>query len=136
VLILPSDFQSDVLSLRALDPLERNKVIIERTKLAIDTVKHISTLATGSIVAITAIVEKAPKPTTMPYLLMAAVVSMMLCILLCAIYLFLLGVPSRWDEAVLRTSSMRAAMQVAAVILYLAFASGLLMLGCFVLSQV
>jgi hypothetical protein len=119
-----------------LDQLERSKIILERTKLAADIVKHISTLATGSIVIVTTFIDKTHKETAKLYLLSFSVECLMLCLILCAVYLFLVGVPSRWDEVVLRTPPVRLVIQIAAALLYLSFAAGLLALGWFALANI
>ena len=45
------------------------KLAIERTKIEIDVVKHLSTLSTGSIVLVTTFLDKLPKPLSEPRLL-------------------------------------------------------------------
>jgi hypothetical protein len=120
----------------AVNELERDKLILERTKLAADTVKHISTLATGSIVLVATFMDKVHKPIVTPNLLTIAIGAFMVCLFFCVIYLFLVGIPSRWDASVLRPKSVRIVMQVAAGILYLTFAMGVIILGFLAIANI
>jgi hypothetical protein len=116
--------------------LEQDKLILERTKLAADIVKHISTLATGSIVLVPTFTDKIHNPILKSSLLVTAIAALMICLLCCVVYLFLVGVPSRWDATVVRPTSVRWGMQCAAGALYVSFAVGVKMLGFFGIANI
>lgn len=61
---------------------------VERLKIRIDTVKHTTTLATGTVVILAGLFDKLPKPLIAPQMLQASFISMSCCILLSFIYLF------------------------------------------------
>jgi hypothetical protein len=74
-------------------------VPLEREKLAADLVKHISTLATGSIVIITTLLDKLPKPIQLGEWLIYTVILFATCTAACVLYMLRLGVVAHWlDE--------------------------------------
>jgi hypothetical protein len=60
----------------------------ERTKLAADLVKHISTLSTGSLVLIATLLDKLPKPLEGRRFLITSII----CFVVCLVCSFLLGI--------------------------------------------
>jgi len=101
-----------------------DKQDFERTKLAIDCVKHITTLATGTIVFSAAIVEKLPKGSRFTGGLFAASLALVVfSLFLCFFYLFVEGIATRG-----RNPNHEKMGQVAFGI-YLSFGTGLMALG-------
>jgi hypothetical protein len=65
---------------------------IERDKLAVDCVKHITTLATASILAMPVILDKFTVKNPDTNLLRSGLVLMVACIAASALYLFFIGI--------------------------------------------
>jgi hypothetical protein len=67
-------------------------VEFERLKLALDSVKHITTLATGVIVLTATFYDKLPKPITFRLSLFLSLSFMLICLAAAFCYLFAAGV--------------------------------------------
>ena len=105
----------------------------ERTKLAIDCVKHITTLATGTIVFSAAIIERLPKPK--PHLMVMFVFSIgltVISLLACFVYLFSVGVMPHWRGH----EPTAEILGKVGVVIYFSFALGLMSLGTYVVFTV
>lgn len=72
-----------------MENLERAKFLLEFRKVGFDVIKHVSTLASGSIVIIIAFLDKIPKPIHHGNLLEAALRCFLGCIVLCVVVLML-----------------------------------------------
>jgi len=71
---------------------ERDRFDFERVKLAVDSIKHITTLATGTLVLLVAFLDKLPKPIIRLNWLIFAVICLLLCLTASFVYLFRIGV--------------------------------------------
>ena len=71
--------------------------LFDRTKLAVDVAKHMSTLATGAVVLLTAFLDKLPRPPVAVGWLIASVIAFAVCVTFCFLYLFFLGIPRHWN---------------------------------------
>lgn len=102
------------------DEIEERKQAFERTKLAHDTVKHITTLATGSIVLIATLMDKIPKPVTNPELMMASILALLLCILFATLFFLLVSIrPHLLAEPETRDRKSEASICLAVYVLFL-----------------
>jgi hypothetical protein len=104
---------------------EENEHPLESLKLSIDTVKHITTLASGTIVFAAAIFDKLPKPTKGLDLLGLCIVFMLLCVLSSTVYLF--------GRTVGKNKIHEIALQHCPVVIYFSFGSAIFNLGAFIL---
>jgi hypothetical protein len=77
---------------------ENDVILSQRIGRAIDVAKHISTLAAGSLVLVATFLDKRPKPVVAAYWLVSSLVCLCMCILACFLYLFLLAIPSNWEQ--------------------------------------
>src|SRR5208283_4662311 len=57
-----------------------NTMDFEQLKLQADTIKHASTMATGTIVILATFMDKLPKPLTDPKALIIAVILLLVCL--------------------------------------------------------
>jgi hypothetical protein len=71
---------------------EPDRFDFERIKLAVDSIKHITTLTTGTLVLLVAFLDKLPKPIIRLNWLIFAVICLLLCLTASFIYLFRIGV--------------------------------------------
>jgi hypothetical protein len=67
----------------------------ERTKIAVDCVKHITTLTTGTILLIAAGIDKVTRPVVGWGWLVASISLMLVCLILCFSFLLDVGVIGR-----------------------------------------
>lgn len=84
------------------DTTEDTHVQVDWVKIQLDIAKHMTTLATGTIVLITTLMDKFPKPLTDVFPLETAIVLMFCCLLISVWFLHHvsfggLRVPSRKD---------------------------------------
>ncbi|MFN7932732.1 MAG: hypothetical protein U0R19_05355 [Bryobacteraceae bacterium] len=121
---------------RSRDEQERNSFTLERTKLAVDVVKHISTLSTGSLVAVTTVINRPDTPVNQPMFLFAAVAFLTLCVMSCALYLLLAGIKTHLDEGALSSLTIQKVTKYTAVFQIIMFSLGLGMLGCFAFMNI
>ena len=73
----------------------------ERVKLAVDSVKHITTLATGTIVLLATFSDRLPRPLAFKGYLITAIVSMVVCLLASFIYLWGETLAPRTSQSIL-----------------------------------
>lgn len=116
--------------------IERTKVELERTKLAMDLVKHLSTLATGSIVLIATLLEKFPKPLREQDTLIWSVISFITCTVSCTAYWFFGAIVWHWLRTNWSDRQVRLFFFVLAVILTASFAFGVILLGIFAIKNI
>jgi len=115
------------------DLSEQQKLEIERTKLAVDCIKHITTLATASLLAVPVILEKFTKTDPNLYVLKRGVLLMVICIGACSGYLFAVGVAPR--EEIWR-SPPRFLVQLLMIGAYVTFFLGIIAIVVFAISNV
>jgi hypothetical protein len=89
----------------------------ERVTLAVDSVKHITTLATGTIVLIATLLDKFPKPIADHTDLNRAIGSMLLCVRLSFVCLWGLGVFRYWKPE----TKIRGFLSLISVAIYFSF---------------
>ena len=75
---------------------EKNNRMLEHKKLAVDSVKHITTLAAGTLVLLSTFVDKLPKPLHGRISLMTALGCMVVCLVAAFFYLFLETIARSW----------------------------------------
>ena len=73
---------------------ERDRMEFERMKLRVESVKHITALATGTVVLTVALLDKIPKPISGRFWLLCSIASMLLCLLLSFVYMWASGILS------------------------------------------
>ena len=72
-----------------MDESDRNdRQEFDRLKLAVDSVKHITTLATGTIVLVAAFTDKLHKPLSFRAYLITTIALMLICLLSSFIYIW------------------------------------------------
>lgn len=103
---------------------------LERAKVAIDVVKHVSTLSTGSIVLIATLLDKFPKPIAAQWQLAAAILCLVFCLACCLYYLVYVGVSGNWKE---RNTGIGG---VVGMLIGWSFLVGILFLGIFAIQNV
>jgi hypothetical protein len=110
-------------------PTEAEKFALERTKLAVDSIKHITTLATGTILLIVAVVDKAPRPVMGRPWLIISIACMVGCLFASFVYLMgagVLGQNIQYGRNIFRNLARTV---------YYTFAFGLLSLAAFAVSD-
>jgi hypothetical protein len=107
----------------------------ERLKLAVDSVKHITTLATGTIVLLVTLVERIPKPVADKADLHLALISLLICIAASVGFLYGMTV-ARYgpvypghDEG--RERIKEAMLKMEVEVIYFSFSLGITFLGAF-----
>jgi hypothetical protein len=111
--------------------VEGRKLLYERTKLALDLVKHLSTLATGSLVLIATLLERFPKPLREQDTLIWSVVCFVVCTVACTAYWFFGAILGHWFETDWSHRQVRAWFLVLAFVLTVSFVLGVTFLGIF-----
>lgn len=109
---------------------------LKKTKLAVETVKHITTLSSGSIVLLATFVGQFPKPLKDPASLVVAVVCLLVCLGAGILYLFVaaeLGDDWRVGEVPPQRSKP---LRVSVALMFLSFMFGIVALGIFALSNI
>jgi hypothetical protein len=118
------------------DDVEQNKLGLERTKLAIDCVKHITTLATGIIVFSAAMLDKIPAGMNFKELLLISLSLIVISLLSCFALIFLEGVQPIWQEGKFAYPvAARWGTIVIGFVIYLSFPAGLFTLGIFAFAN-
>ena len=74
------------------DANEQDKLEFERTKLRVESVKHITSLATGTVVLTVTLLDKLPKPIYGRLWLLCSIASMLLCLLFSFVYMWGSGI--------------------------------------------
>jgi len=111
-------------------PSAKPIVSLEREKLAADLIKHVSTLATGSVVLVTTLLDKIPKPVQFPEGLVIAIWAFIICIMACFMYLFRIGITQHWLDQHFGTKMTRIYSFLGFVV-FLTFLLGIGYLGMF-----
>ncbi len=78
--------------------LERAKLDLERIKIQTDLVKHLSTLAVGSIVLIATLIDRLPKPLLSRRYLVASICCMCACLAFSLWYIMVVGIGRDWSR--------------------------------------
>jgi hypothetical protein len=115
--------------------IERTKVELERTKLAMDLVKHLSTLATGAIALTATLLERFPKPLREQDTLIWSVICFITCTVSCTVYWFLGAILGHWLSTNWNDRQVRLLFVLLAVILTASFAAGVIFLGIFAIKN-
>jgi len=106
---------------------------LERIKIGLDLVKHVSTLAAGSIVLLATFLDKFPRPLLKGDWLTVAVWLLCGCLVCCLVYILNVGIGRDWgvrtefDEAIGIISGAFAAATCVA---------GIISLGIFVMANI
>ena len=111
---------------------EQDSVAFEKAKLAIDLVKHISTLATGALVIICTFIDKVVRPGVSYVALITSVVSLTCCVMLCLTYFFARALDAHGNAR--KTSDARYELMLLGISLLLTF--GLTALMVFTLEVI
>ena len=121
---------------------ETEKLILERLKLEVDALKHISTLATGTIVIIATFLDKLPKPLEQPLNLVIAVGAMLTCLLFAFVMLFRKtffmsgGVKVGFGPFRFRGRELPNLDRVFLITIYASFGVGMVQLTSFIIANV
>jgi hypothetical protein len=115
---------------------------LEGTKLATDLMKHVATLASGSIVLVATLLDKFPKPIIGSGWLVGSVISLVLC-LACSLYFLMVllvwkyWVPEYFPDFALRSSNSFSMWTTGAASLLAgwSFLGGILCLGIFAIKN-
>jgi hypothetical protein len=102
---------------------------LDRTSLATDLVKHVSTLASGSIVLLATFLSRVPTPPDRG-ILIAGTSLLMLCILCCAVYLGFFGIRRTWvysSDRVRKTPQNLEALVT--FLVFATFCAGIILVG-------
>ncbi len=105
----------------------------ERLKLAVDAVKHITTLATGTIVLVATFADKLRQPVGGRGYLIGTIASMLLCLLTSFIYLYFATL-NPFAQA--NPLSARGRFTVLSLCIYFSFGSGIACLAEFGLHNI
>lgn len=118
----------------------------ERLKLAVDSVKHITNLATGTIVLLATFGDKLPKPLAFRGYLVAGAISMVICLIASFIYLWaetlagpsgaVLGLTIPRGIGRLPRFSRSRFFGILSDTIYLSFCFGILMLARFAIQNI
>jgi len=112
---------------------------LERLKMAVDSVKHITTLASGTIVLLATFVDKLPKPPLFKGHLVSGIVAMVVCLGASFVYL--------WAETLGRMRSFqlkipfpfitrKLMLDILSTIVYFSFCMGIYFLAQFALHNI
>jgi hypothetical protein len=123
-------------------PSDKFNSVLDRATLATDLVKHISTLASGSIVVLATFLSrvdvqgKGLDKTT----LIETVVLLMICILCCSAYLFFFGIRKTWtaqQASALEQHSLdpKKSEIVLSALIFLTFSAGIVFLGLYAVKS-
>ena len=104
---------------------EQDSVAFEKAKLAIDLVKHISTLATGALVIICTFIDKVVRPGVSYVALTTSVLSLTCCMTLCLTYFFARALDAHGNAR--KTSDARYDLMLLGISLLLTYGLGALM---------
>lgn len=99
---------------------ESIKTMLDRTSLGTDLVKHISTLASGSIILLATFLGKV-QPLTDTASLIAGIALLMACIVFCTVYLGFFGITRTWVHS--SDQVPRAPQKLERFVAFLAFAT-------------
>jgi hypothetical protein len=107
----------------------------ERFKMAVDSVKHITTLATGTIVLVATFIDKLPKPVFKKDDLIGAIFLMVVCLVSSFIYLWgstLAGYVSTLNRVLPRwLPGRKHVLMLMSVVIYFSFIMGIYFLAKF-----
>lgn len=112
-----------------------DKLAFERAKMAADSVKHVSTLATGTIVITATFFDKLPKPLSGSGWLVAAIGGMIVCLLCSFICLWGIGIVDWWIPGG-GTKQRARVFKECSQWMFMAFCIGVLCLGIFTINNI
>jgi len=118
------------------------KSILDRARLATDLVKHISTLASGSIVVLATFLTRVVQAQDHDHVkldkstLIGTVILLSVCIVSCSVYLFFFGIRKTWTdqhaEALQKPSKPELVLSAA---IFLTFCGGIVFLGIYAVKS-
>jgi hypothetical protein len=109
---------------------------IERTKLKMDLVKHVSTLSSGAIVILAAFLNKSPTPSLKgSQWLIVSVISLIGSLVSALVYFWAFGLARQWTRLATPKASTRAIEKVTGFLLASGFCCGIICLGIFVIRN-
>jgi hypothetical protein len=113
----------------------------ERFKLAVDSIKHITTLTTGTIVLLATFAERIPRPMVYKGDLTLAFISLFVCLVASVSFLWGSTVapfgPTRVSRLGNDTEPTRKSLlKLDAVVIYFSFCMGIVFLGTFALHNI
>jgi hypothetical protein len=119
------------------EPTSNDAREFELFKMAVDSVKHITTLTTGTIVLLATFAERIPRPIAHKVDLALAIVSMLLCLIVSFIFLWgstlaRFGPSKAWTTRSGKEPSLKAEV----LLIYVFFCMGVLFLGSFALYNI
>jgi hypothetical protein len=100
---------------------------LARTTFASDLVKHISTLASGSILLLATFLSRVGKPLDKGALI-TGVVFLLCCIVFCSVHLFFFGISKAWSAAEPDMNGSRS-YRLLSTVIFATFALGMIFLG-------
>jgi hypothetical protein len=121
-----------------LTPAESRTRDLERTRLKMDLVKHVSTLSSGAIVILATFLNKGGTPASVDrersWWILLSVVSFVACLVSSVLYLWLFGLAREWKRPD-RPAFAGPAEKTTGFLATLGFCSGILCLGVFVIKN-
>ncbi len=109
---------------------------IERTKLKMDLVKHVSTLSSGAIVILAAFLNKSPAATPKGgNWLIISVTSLIVSLVSALVYFWAFGLARQWQRLGTPRTFSRRIEKVTGLLVALGFCSGIVFLGAFVIKN-
>src|SRR5215472_8422 len=103
--------------------------LLDRTTLATDLVKHVSTLASGSIILLATFLSRVPPPPDRGVLI-AGTSLLMACILFCTLYLGFFGIKRTWVDSSEPVGKTPQKGEVPVTVLVFAtFCAGIILVG-------
>ena len=119
------------------ETVDDKKMKLEEIKLQADTTKHITTLATGTIVLVATFMDKLPKPLQAPDLLVGSLIAMLVCTFSAFVHLWsltLLGPRRLRMRRFLPNHKTIESLLV--IVMYFSFSIGLYELGGFAFKNI
>lgn len=112
---------------------KEDQLAFDRLKLAVDSIKHITTLATGTIVLSATFIDKFPKPTLHKLLFLVSIVCMFVSLLCSAALLHGVSVKDYWapNSPNLYTEGSKTGLRAIILAVYYSFGLGIAALGSF-----
>jgi hypothetical protein len=100
---------------------------LARATFAADLVKHISTLASGSILLLATFLGRVGKPPDKGTLI-TGVVFLLFCIVFCSVHLFFFGISKAWSVAGPDVNGARS-FRLLSTLIFATFVLGMIFLG-------
>ena len=117
---------------------QKRQLDIERTKLKMDLVKHVSTLSSGAIVILAAFLNKSPNPAAPlkgGQWLIVSVMSLIVSLVSALVYFWAFGLARQWTILATPSASTRAIERATGLLLASGFCCGIICLGIFVITN-